>query len=482
MKPIAKLLILTLLLSMTACGDTAAPSDDSTAPGTGDTTPPPETEPVDPYDDELPEELNFEGRKFRIFIYKGGNVSTDPANWPRYIDVETQTGDVANDAAYKRNLQVEERLGVTIECTEHSNFSLILELERLILAQEDLYELALPYTTNKPIGLISQKLLWDVNETEYINLDKPYYNQSATETYRLGDANYIFSGEYPHPNVPSVFFLFNKQKWEDYKLENPYDLVWEGKWTHDKMMSLIKNTYSDVNGNTLEDEGDFFGLSTQRALYLYLYQSYGGQSVIPTDDGYTFGFNTEHASNIVDKLLALIQDENSYELDNGNYQTFKSGNSLLCLFGSSFYKLRDIEFDFGLLPTPKYDEEQENYITYQASNIAMIPITVTDTAFASAVIEALYSTSAKVMGEPFTQKFVENKLLRDEESQAIFRMLCQTSSFELTRFMDLSEGLIYNYAPISAILKSGLNTLASDWASLQKAVTKSYADFYESIN
>ena len=46
----------------------------------------------------------------------------------------------------------------------------------------------------------------------------------------------------------------------------------------------------------------------------------------------------------------------------------------------------------------------------------MIPVTVSDTAFVSAVTEALYSESAKRIEEPFIQQFVENKLLRDEGS------------------------------------------------------------------
>ncbi len=40
-----------------------------------------------------------------------------------------------------------------------------------------------------------------------------------------------------------------------------YALVDEGKWTADAMQSLIKDTYSDLNGDTTADPDDRYGLT-----------------------------------------------------------------------------------------------------------------------------------------------------------------------------------------------------------------------------
>jgi hypothetical protein len=55
---------------------------------------------------------------------------------------------------------------------------------------------------------------------------------------------------------------FNKQLVEDYGIENPYDTVREGAWTHDRMKTVVGAIYRDLNGNGAYDDDDFYGLGT----------------------------------------------------------------------------------------------------------------------------------------------------------------------------------------------------------------------------
>ena len=477
-----KLCVLAFMLLLTSCGgETALPEETSETTTTAST----ETEPVDPYSDDLPRDLDFEGREFRVLTYLNGNLPSDSGSWPNYIDVDEQNGDLVNDAAYERNLTVEERLGVKITCTESSGFNVVGTLSTSILAQEDEYDLALIFSTENCVNLIMQNMLVDVNTTEYIDLSKPYYTQSATETYRLGDANYIFAGKYPYPQVPSVFLIINKGEWENLGLEDPYQLVRDGKWTHDKMMSVMKDSYRDLNGNNERDADDFYGLQTIPIVCQYLYTSYGGKTVTPTDSGFEFGFGDERAVNIIENIIAVLSDSSTYKSpETGGierYQTFFDGHALMTLYGSSFHALRDIEFDYGLLPTPKLDESQEDYRTYLAGGICMIPVTVSDTAFVSAVTEALYSESAKRIEEPFIQQFVENKLLRDEGSVEMYRLMCDTACYELTRYLDLSGGLIANLKPIGDLISRNSTDIMSSWASVKDAVETKFNEFYDAM-
>ena len=139
-----KLCVLAFMLLLTSCGgETALPKETSETTTTAST----ETEPVDPYSDDLPRDLDFEGREFRVLTYQNGNLPSDSASWPNYIDVDAQNGALVNDAAYERNLTVEERLGVKITCTESSGFNVVSTLSTSILAQEDEYDLALIFST-----------------------------------------------------------------------------------------------------------------------------------------------------------------------------------------------------------------------------------------------------------------------------------------------------------------------------------------------
>lgn len=56
--------------------------------------------------------------------------------------------------------------------------------------------------------------------------------------------------------------IFNRNIAEDFSPDSPYELVKSGKWTVDAMFSMTKTVTGDVNGDTVMDENDCWGLLT----------------------------------------------------------------------------------------------------------------------------------------------------------------------------------------------------------------------------
>lgn len=71
--------------------------------------------------------------------------------------------------------------------------------------------------------------------------------------------------------------------------------------------------------------------------------------------------------------------------------SFNEGNIMLAVGRfSELDSLREMENDFAVIPMPKYDETQENYISHTYDSMfSMVPVTVDDTSMAGAVLEAL---------------------------------------------------------------------------------------------
>lgn len=474
----AKLLLLALMSQTIICSCESGKQTDNTSDDANDNSSE-NTEIVekDPNDDNLPDNLDFGGKEFRVLTYQNGNMPSGSNEWPNYITVETENGDLVNDAAYLRNREVEERLNVKITCQEVTGMDIRTTLSTSTLAGFDEYDLAVGLY-DPLIELFRANVFLDVSSTEYIDLSKPYYVQSASDTYRYGDKRFVFAGKYPYPAFASVLLLFNKQRWDEYSLEDPYELVESGKWTLDKMNEIVSDKYIDLNSNSSMDIDDFYGMSAFDIVYNYFYFSCGCSVVEAVDNGYSYGMNTERSADVMTKLVSLVRSQDTFEAnwrDNSvRYKNFTDGNSLLCLYTSSFWALRDIDFDFGILPLPKYDEAQDNYITYQIRTLCGIPSTVEDTAFVSAVTEALFSSSAKHMDEPFIKKFVENKLLRDDGSQRMYKLMTETAKFEMTRIIDPTGGLISDMKPISDMISERSSNVASKWASIEKQVKEAY--------
>ena len=57
--------------------------------------------------------------------------------------------------------------------------------------------------------------------------------------------------------------------------------------------------------------------------------------------------------------------------------------------------LRDLDLEFGILPVPKLDENQENYRAFSCGGMVVVPANLTNPDMTGAVIEALYATAHK---------------------------------------------------------------------------------------
>lgn len=79
--------------------------------------------------------------------------------------------------------------------------------------------------------------------------------------------------------------------------------------------------------------------------------------------------------------------------------------------------LRDMESDFGIVPFPKYDEAQVEYITRVSFfDTSIIPVTVPDKDCSSIILEALSCESHNVVIPAYYDICLKSKYARDPDS------------------------------------------------------------------
>jgi len=249
-KAITLILLASLLTSLSACGGTAAPTDD--AAGESTTAAPVETDIFDGI-----EVRDYGGREFNWLIPNMAEYAGDM--W-----VEEATGEVYDDALYARNNLVQERFGVKINpIIEDYSWDVreqyLGRVRSSVQAGDHAYDLVACQSYVLP-GLILDKMLLNLNSVQSLRLDKPWWSQLVYENLTYNDQIYYMAGDISANVLEFANVVFvNKRLLKEFKRESPYDLVRAGKWTIDALAAMIKDTSTDLDGNSVWDGKDSYG-------------------------------------------------------------------------------------------------------------------------------------------------------------------------------------------------------------------------------
>ena len=262
-----KLLALFLALLMTSscvigCGQgTTEETISNTADITAEQTES-ETEEETKVSDDLPES-DFEGYTFNIF-----NSNPESNNWFTTVHVTAaeDSGDSIPSAIFNRNIAVEDRLNIHIVETEQT----VDQIKNTTIAGDGSFDMSL-MQGSAVLSQAQSGYLMDLHTMPYQNFDKPYWDHNAVEQLSIGGKLYMGVGDFLTTQIDETCCMyFNKALITNHDLEDPYDLVHNGKWTLDKLAEMATVSGNDVDGNGTFDDNDDYGLMSWAWRVLYV--------------------------------------------------------------------------------------------------------------------------------------------------------------------------------------------------------------------
>ena len=453
------LLLSTVLMS---CGDSGNTPAVTEAVGTAAAT---ETQAVEEtayrISDVLDDALDFGGEEVR-FIVELGWSGIDQMY--RTLYAEEDSPDIVDSAVYRRNLAVQEALNVKIvDPVTTDPQKLLGEVNKVISAGDDVYDVVAGYQAYSASGSALNYFL-NYEDVPHIDVKKPYWatNYIDAMSYEgiywvTGDITTLYTGGF-------IGTFVNKRLLDSISPDdNIYDVVRDGKWTIDQMREYAQQAYIDLNNNGITDIPDQVGMA-----YPFIDMYVFGCGVQYTERGkdgsLKLNFMTEKTANIWQKLSHLVENTsgimniNDFQgapeyQDYGNHmgRYFAEGN---CLFVTgvlcyTFEELRDMKDDFYLIPCPKFDESQENYMTQITDNVTVfgIPITSQHVDRTGAVLEAMAIESYRDLRPTYYETALKEKYTRNEESAEMVDIIRSSITTDF--------GLIYSEAIGGGIGSSG---------------------------
>jgi len=408
-----------------------------------------------------------------------------------YVDhfrlITELTGEPLSDAAYNRNLSVSDRLGVEFDAVQVDIAQVASTLQNAVAAGDATYDYVFPHATVGVPAMVTGGLLYNIKSLPVVDFSKPWWNESMTEALAIGDTAYYMSGDIVMTWQGMLAILFNKDYLVNYNIEeNLYDLVREGKWTFDKMLSLMEGVGMDLDGDGKMTAADQFGMLGN------LNTGYGtiigcGQPLTTRNaEGYpTLALNTEKMITIVEKYYAMVNSPDTWmdAYSSTSYATSEYRNILI--EGRSFFTeldigglysyLREIEFDFGILPLPKFDETQKQHQIFCGAGLIGVPVNTADPERSGAVAEALAFYSYELLRPAFFDVVLENKSVRDEDSYEMITLMHENKTFDFGFNFD-ATGQCYNMLKVVVIDKKSTD-FASHYASVEKSIVSGFDKF-----
>lgn len=390
------------------------------------------------------------------------------------MDVEEQSGEPVNDAIYMRNSIVEQRLNVTISETVREKNDAHTIIQNSVRAGLDEYDVVISQSWS--VGPIAPEgYFYNLYDVPGLQLDQSWWDQNSIKDFSIQDHLYFMTGDYNLINNDATWVLyFNKALTTNLGLDMPYDLVRDGKWTYDAMMEYQKAAAADLDGDGEWTAADRWGQVTHTQHYSGILIA-GGESLITRDnnDIPVYGQVTERFYSVYDKIIEMMQTPgytmNIYlnikglPADKHATYNFLSNEALFCPeILAHTRRFRQMESDFGVMPHPKYDENQENYNSYVLGqvDVTCIPLTNDHLAETATIMDALGMLSGQTTISAYYEVSYIGKFFRDDESIDMINIIRNNRVYDIAsaygwaNITSTYEQAAVNATPLASVIEA----------------------------
>lgn len=408
------------------------------------------------------------------------------------VDYMVSDGDTQNvllDAVYRRNELLKEKYNINFAQMQVTD--LITTVRTQVMGGATEFDIIIG-DCKKLATLAKENLLLDLASVERFDMTKSYWDSNAAEQLRIGDKLYFTNCDM---NVQEVAFVvyFNKQIIKDEKLTSPYEYMANNEWTIDNWANLAMSLSRDMNGDGEMTEFDKYGTLFERHNGRLFMFGTGVRATTNDEAGYpeVTLFDTDKAVTVYEKCKQVFTSAATWSIEemsdsetHGYNDKWDYARSLFCqdlyLFhyeGTNIiHQFADMESEFGVVPFPKYDSNQESYYSMYPFGCAMVavPNVVEDMERTANIIEDLNYYSSIILKPAWYDTLLQRRYVRDDESENSLDLILEGRVYDV--------GMYYDFGGIcSKILDQDCRTsnISTMYARLKSAINAEIKSTYK---
>ena len=369
--------------------------------------------------DNLSEDLDYNGDTLTVYYWTGSDSVS-----PEFV-VEEMQDDERLASIYKRNEAVQDRLNVELNFIGEPGDSdsiepFVKKVENAKSAGTHDYDIIAAYSRTQG-ALLTQGFIQNLSaiENNHIEITKPWWPPRINDNLDIGGNLYYVSGDISMTAIDNLhcvyfnkelvdakygaeaktYFQNNDHKYTDatdsrgkstdtatYML---YEMAYKGGderggWTIDDLIKYSSNCYVDKKKDGVSAD-DTYGLASVTYCMTALY---GGSNLkmIEQDVNSTLKISDDWTSvrtnRLIQKLYPLLSSNDYHTRGMTNaedyYGPFKTGTTLFTVYylrmATDHLLGNESVKEYGILPIPKYDENQLNYYTVIGNEFSIFSI------------------------------------------------------------------------------------------------------------
>ena len=433
--------------------------------------------------DNLP---NVDMKNFELRIFAN---DSDDLSWAEItLAPEAYSGQYVYDEMYERNLYIESRFNCKISVTS-----------RPMMDYADIENLALGDVSTDPhVVMYYDKWIMDSamyfrnwREASYVSIGEEYWNPGVSDLFNINGKQIALSGSFSLGMLSRTdVIVFNKEMYGKYygDVSSMYGFVEDNEWTVEKLYELGQNVVESADD--IWDEKDQYGITgSKKELYTSLLVGCGIRFVQKDEEKilkFTLPSDT-YAKDKMQKLLTLNQGNDIYYDNSSDVHTsgpenmFENGRSLFAV--RSLFSIPNIratmDQEFGILPVPKYNSEQQEYysISYGGDMACLMKnVRDEDLEYIGIIMEALSFDSQQGLIPIYKERLLKTRYASDPDSSAMLDIIFTStiSDFGINAWEDtITVPLIKQiFAPERDVLSSVLSGMSSIHRELDNLVKK----------
>ena len=476
-------MVLSSVVMMVACGNESSGGTETKKPSTDASS-----TNSDGKSHNVPKQ-DFDGETF--------NSLAGPLNTVKYyyFTDEEAAGDPIKEALWQRTELIKEQLNcnLTYEFKENGEMEGVSSiLNDQVIAGTDEYQQVLFHPIHGVSSLVVNGQAYDFAALPNVDLGAEWWDLEDMESLRVGKY-YVYGRSDFMISAPHVV-IFNKTMIDDLNLESPYDLVEDGTWTIDAMISMAKSAVRDANndGKYMPFE-DTFGIALSEISKFNSFLIACDQPISKKNDEgrLELALNTEKTVKIVEKFYDLWTTNGAVYVgaDNLGYGInheglFGEGRALFVIHDLSILEtFREYEVDTGIAPYPKYDEEQKEYKSMDWGSMWAIPATIRNPELVGSVVELYSFYSADTIVPAYYDKVLEGKLAQDIESRKMLELIFDSVSFDpINNYFGFHSGIGHLAFVIGKLVIEGNSqNFASFYKGRANSAQNTRDEYYKSL-